>query len=474
LKKSLLKRVLTLTLAVICVLTGSMFSAYSSSASNVEENEKTLENKLKSIISVEDTNGSADKEETVYIISGADGSAKQTIVTEWLRNPDKAAVISDYTELQGIENTNGYQTFALSENGLTWEAEGSDIHYSGTTDKELPVTIKITYYLDGVETAPENLVGRSGHVTIHFDYTNNTKMSVTIDGEKTNVCVPFLMASGLILNGDSFSNVTVSTGTVYNDGSRNIVIGCALPGLAESLGLENSDIDIPEYVEIEADTTDFSLSTTLTIAITGLLNNLSVNPDSGLADLSADLTDLQTAAKQLADGSADLADGAGKLSEGLGSISANSASLKGGAYTVFNSLTEMAAEQLNSSLTAAGYDTISLSPSNYSTVLTKLLDTISKGAYSQADAAAEKQVNDAVTELVTTQVTAKVTETVRLQVTEQVKTQIIQSLSAKGYSQEQTEAYLQTLSSRWNRTMCRNKSKPPFPPGLPKARRTNL
>ena len=443
-KKTFIKKISALSLAVILILTGSMLSPYSSASSSVEENEKTLESRIDSIASVEDSALSADKEETVYIISGADGSPEQTIVTEWLRNPDKAAAITDYTELQDIENTNGYETFTLSGNALTWDADGSDIHYSGTTDKKLPVTVKITYYLDGIETAPEDMAGRSGHVAIRFDYTNNTKMAMAINGEKADICVPFLMASGLILDGDSFSNVTVSTGTVYNDGSKNIVIGCALPGLAESLGLKDGDYNIPEYVEMEADTTDFSLSMTLTIAINGLLNNLTVGSASGLADLNGDLADLGEAAKQLVDGTSDLADGAEKLSEGLGSISANSASLTGGAYTVFKSLTEMAAEQLNAALTAAGYDTVSLSPSDYSTVLTGLLDKISEGAYSQATAAAEEQVRDAVTEQVKVQVKAQVTETVRVQVTKQVKVEIMQSLTAKGYSEEQAETYLQT------------------------------
>ncbi len=443
-KNSIWKKAGASMLAVLLILTGSMLSTSSSAASAAQKNEETLNEKISGIVSINEDARAADKEETVYVIAGADGTAGRTIVTEWLKNPDNAGALSDYTELNNIENTNGYETYTFDGNTLAWDAGGRDIHYRGTTDKELPVTVHVTYFLDGVETAPEDMAGRSGHVTIRFDYTNNTKTIATVNGAQEDIYVPFLMANGLILDGDLFSNVTVSTGTVYNDGTRNIVIGCALPGLSDSLGLEDGDYNIPEYVEVEADTTDFSLSMTLTVALNGLFDSLNIDTDSGLTDLSGDLTALQDAARQIADGADDLADGTGALSDGLGSISSNSAALKNGAYAVFQSLTNTAAEQLNAALTAAGYDTVALTPSDYSAVLTGLLDTLSSGAYSQAAAGAEEQVRAAVTEQVTERVKAQVTEAVSAQVTEQVTAQLIQSLMEKTYTQEQAEAYLQT------------------------------
>ncbi|MEA4921032.1 MAG: hypothetical protein VB078_08945 [Clostridiaceae bacterium] len=441
-KKNIFKKAGSLAIAAALVFTGNMLPVNSLADSEVVENKETIEDKINGMISV--NSSAADKEETVYIISGADGTAKQTIISEWLKNKKQDQALSDYTELQDIENTNGYETFSRSGNMILWNAGGKDIHYRGTTNKELPVTTHITYYLDGVETAPENMAGKSGHVTIRFDYTNNTKTSALINGQQTDIYVPFLMTSGLILDGASFSNVTVSTGTVYNDGSRNIIIGCALPGLAESLQLDQSKYKIPEYVEIEADTTDFSLSMTLTVAMNSLLNNININSESGLSELSSDLSALESASKQLADGASALSDGASALSSGLGNISSNSASLTSGAYTVFESLTKAATEQLSSALTAQGYDAVSLTPSNYSKVLTTLLDSISSGAYSQATAAAEQQVRAKVNEQVQAQVTEQVTAKVKAQVTEQVSSEIAKMLTSKGSTQEQAAAYLLT------------------------------
>lgn len=441
-KKNILKKAGSLAVAAALIFTGNMLPVNSLADSDIADNKETLEDKISGLISV--NSYAADKEETVYIISEADGTAKQTIISDWLKNKDHTQALSDYTELQDIENTNGYETFSRSGNAVSWDANGNDIHYRGTTDKELPVTVHITYYLDGVETAPESMAGKSGHVTIRFEYTNNTKTSAVINGEQTDIYVPFLMASGLILDGDSFSNVTVSTGTVYNDGSRNIVIGCALPGLADSLRIDKSKYEIPDYVEVEADTTDFALSMTLTVAMNSLLNNINISSDSGISQLSADLSALESAAKQLVDGASALSDGAGTLSSGLGNLSANSSSLTSGAYTVFESLTKAATEQLSSALTAQGYDAVSLTPSNYNDVLSQLLDSVSSGAYSQATAAAEQQVRAKVNEQVQAQVSSQVTAKVKAQVTEQVSAEIAKMLTSKGYTQEQAAAYLQT------------------------------
>ncbi len=442
-KKSIGKTIFIILLSLVFVFTGSVVFSDSLAEAKTEENEGTLEDTIDDLVTIDDSTQAVDKEETIYAIADADGTANQVIVTEWLKNADNAETLSDYTELSDIENTNGYETYSRTGNDITWDAEGNEIHYSGTTDSELPVTVQVTYYLDGVETAPEDMAGKSGHVTIRFDYTNNTAVTETIDGEKAEISVPFLMASGLILEDDSFSNVTVTNGTVYNDGSRNIVIGCAVPGLAESLGLDD-DSNIPDYVEIEADTTDFSLSMTLTVAMNGLFDNLTINADSGLSDLNDSLTELQDAVKQIADGASDLSDGVEELSDGLASISANSSTLTDGAYSVFTALTDTATEQLNTALTAEGYDAVSLTPSNYSAILTTLLNTISDDAYSQATAAAEAQVRTAVTAQVQESVTQQVTETVQEQVTQQVTAQLTQSLISTGYTEEQAEAYLQS------------------------------
>ena len=200
----------------------------------------------------------ADKEETVYVIADANGSAKETIVNEWLKNPNKEKEIKDVSELTDIENVNGDETFEQDGKKLTWKADGGEIYYQGKTDKAAPVSVKVTYYLDDKEVTPEELAGKSGHVKIRYEYINESKD----DG----VYTPFLMATGLMLDIDKFSQVEGTHAKVISDGSRYIVVGYGMPGMTESLKLDEKDIELPDYFEVEADTTDCQIGMTITVA----------------------------------------------------------------------------------------------------------------------------------------------------------------------------------------------------------------
>ena len=425
-------------IAAALLLTGS-----AASAAPAQKEEQSLEGMLKSIVTA-DGRPEADKVETVYVIAAPDGSADQVIVSEWLKNPGNADTLTDRTRLQNIENTNGYEAYTRDGDALTWVAGGSDIHYRGAADGDLPVKVHITYLLDGVATAPEAMAGKSGHVTLRFDYENLTGKTVAINGQDAGISVPFLMVSGLALSNKTFSNVTVSSGTVYNDGSRSIVLGYALPGLTKGLAMEETGYEIPESVIVEADTTDFSLAATLTVAVNGIFGNLTFD-STGLASWNDDLDALASAASQLADGVAQLSGGAGELLNGLTTISDNSASLNGGADAVFQSLTAAAQEQLNAALAAAGQSTaVSLTPDNCDDVLAGLLAAAETTAQSQASAAAEEKVRAAVTEQVTGQVTQQVTDAAIAQAQDQITEQVTAALKAKGYTGEQAAAYLQT------------------------------
>lgn len=168
--------------------------------------------------------------------------AFSTFVVDGMSNKDVSA-------LKNIENVKGDETFTQGTDGtLIWQADGNDIYYQGTTDKELPINMKMTYYLDGEEIAPEDLAGKSGKVTIRMDYTNKEK---TEDG----VYVPFAAVTGMMLNKD-FTNVEVTNGKVISDGNNQVVVGFAFPGLSESLDLDSKDLEdvnIPDYVEVTAD-----------------------------------------------------------------------------------------------------------------------------------------------------------------------------------------------------------------------------
>ena len=204
-----------------------------------------------------------DKEETVYITASSSGEIEKIIVSDWLKNGKNQEVLKDDSNLSNIKNIKGNEKYQNQNQLLTWKAEGNDIFYQGESKEELPLETKITYKLDGKEVLPKDLVGKSGHVTIRFDYTNKLKSTVLIGEKEEEIITPFFVASGLLLPMDQFSNIVVTNGKVISDANQAIVIGFAIPGLRESLQLEN-EITIPDYIEITADVVDFSLGITIT------------------------------------------------------------------------------------------------------------------------------------------------------------------------------------------------------------------
>lgn len=173
------------------------------------------------------------KEETVYVNADANGAVKLITVSDWLKNAGTTESLKDVSELDGIKNIKGEETFSESGDNLTWDTNGADIYYQGTTEKELPVSVKLTYYLDGKKISPSELKGKSGHLKIKIDYTNNTKKSVNVSGKSEELSSPFVMMTGMILPNETFSNVAIDNGKVVSDGNRNIVLGFAVPGMKE-------------------------------------------------------------------------------------------------------------------------------------------------------------------------------------------------------------------------------------------------
>lgn len=275
------------------------------------------------------------KEETVYVVADNSGKAKDVIVSDWLKNPDGNETIEDVSDLKDIKNVKGKEKFEEKDGKITWKAKGKDIYYQGKTDKELPVKQSISYYLDGEKMDPDEIAGKSGKVTIRFDYKNNQKTTTTVDGKKYSVYVPFTIMTGMILD-DSFTNVKVKNGKVISDGDKNMVVGVAMPGLKDSLKVTSSDfsedIDIPEYVEVTADVKDFSMDMTMSVMLSGITSSDNVED-------FVDLSDLDDAIDTLSDSSSQLADGTKELREGLEQLRSKVPALADGANTL-NSSTE--------------------------------------------------------------------------------------------------------------------------------------
>lgn len=283
------------------------------------------------------------KDETVYIFADETGKANKTIVSEWLKNPESKDMLEDNSDLKDIANVKGMETFEQNGNVLTWKADGKDIYYQGTTKKEAPVTEEITYYLNDKEISPKDLAGKSGKVKIRFNYTNNEKKMVKVNGKNEEVYVPFVVVSGMMLD-DNFRNISVENGKVISNGSGNMVVGVALPGIKESLKVKESDfsedVSIPEYVEVTADVEDFSLGMTMSIVTSS--SDLSVDGALDMSDLDEKIDDLTDAVAQLEDGSGELADGLDTLDKNLGDFSDGMNTLQSGITAYTNGAKELA------------------------------------------------------------------------------------------------------------------------------------
>ena len=254
------------------------------------------------------------KDESVYVNADESGTTTKITVSNWLKNAGINGTINDESDLKDIQNVKGDETFTQNGDDVQWSAGSNDIYYQGTTDKELPVGVEIKYELDGKEIAAKDLLGQSGKLKITVSYTNKSKSTQTINGEKQEMYTPFVMATGIILPDDKFSNVEVDDGKIINEGSNNIVVGFGMPGMAESLDLDEDAADkLPEGFTVTADVTDFSIGNTITFASPSILSDLELD------DID-DLDDLENKLEKLVDSSEDLVDGSKKLSNKMGEL----------------------------------------------------------------------------------------------------------------------------------------------------------
>ena len=345
LKSKYIVRVVAGVLTIALVGTGigatAVFAEKNSTAVTAEADSTTdsskdaddIADKLMDSVSLKDND--ADKDESVYLISDANGNVNKTIVVDHLKNKDKKDTVEDASNLSDIENVKGKEKFTQSGDKLTWQAGGKDIYYQGTATEEPPVTQKVTYYLDGKEISPEDLAGKSGKVKIRFDYTNTTSYTETVNGEKQTVSVPFAAITGLVL-GDGFENIEVTNGKAEVSNSSSVVLGYALPGLKDSLGIKDKDLDgdvnIPEYMEMTADVENFSMPAAMTFVVNA--SDYVSTDGIDTSDLDDMINDLKDASTQLQDGSKTLAEGTDTLADGLSTLQSKLGTFASGVGTL--------------------------------------------------------------------------------------------------------------------------------------------
>lgn len=269
------------------------------------------------------------KDETVYVKVDDAGNQKDVTVSDQLKNISSLGTIDDVSDLKGIKNVKGDETFSENNGKLVWQGDKKDICYQGTTTKKIPVGMKVTYELDGKKVSADDLEGKSGHLKIHYEYQNTSADS----GKYT----PFLMATGLLMDGEKFSNVTVDNGKVISDGDRDIVIGMGLPQLKEQLTSVSSkvdDLDIPDSFTVEADVTDYEKVEAVTVATNEVFNEVGTDKFDSLDELKDSMTELQDASNKLVSGSGELKDGLDTLLSSSGTLVSGMDQLASGGNTL--------------------------------------------------------------------------------------------------------------------------------------------
>lgn len=304
----------------------------SDARSSIEEMDSVVQSmEAANLITHSDSSG---KEETVYVLLDANGNKTDTIVSEWLKNPEGAQTMYDSTKLKDVEVVKGNASYTQDDDMLVWNSDGGDIYYQGKSDKEVPVNVEVTYTLNDAKVDATEIDHASGHLVVNYNYTNNSAGEMVIDGERRTVYQPFAMMTGMMLDNEKVSNIEVTNGKAINSGDYTIVFGMAMPGLAESLGIDSDEIEIPESVIVEADVQDFSMPMTVTVASNNALSEL------GLDEFDS-VDELKDKAGQLNDGINMLSDGAGQLNDGIITLSDGTNSLKDGTMDLVSGVGEL-------------------------------------------------------------------------------------------------------------------------------------
>ena len=344
------------------------------------------------------------KDETVYAVMNGDGSLKSTTVSEHLYSASGLANVTDKTTLTDIQNTESDAEFTQNGEELVWNTNDTDVYYKGNTDKALPIDVKVTYALDGQEAALEDLIGKSGHLTVTVALKNNETGTVNVNGKDRTIVTPLITAVGVILGGDA-SNVTAEHGMIESAAKSSVAAFVTLPGVKDSLsGLLPDEVDsIEDYLQdtvtVEADVTELTCpqvmvacaTSTAALGTSNVFDLSSINDlTGGINQLNDAMSQLMDGASQLVDGTSQLAngvlalldgantlnngaaaldDGLGQLTNGLDTLSANNAALNAGAQQVADGVLASA----NKTLKEGGLIDEDMTWSNYEAVIDNIL-----------------------------------------------------------------------------------------------------
>ena len=274
------------------------------------------------------------KDETVYSKMDSNGKNYKTIVSTHIKNTENADLINDLSDLLNVKNTSGDETYTQDGNKFVWNDNKNDIYYQGESSKELPIECNVKYELDGKELSANEIAGKSGKVKITLQYTNKEERTVDINGKKVKMYVPFVVVAGTIIENENARNIEVSSGKVVDDGSKTVIVGMAMPGLQESLGLSDDEVEIPSNVEITMDATNFETSSIMSYVTPKVLEEDDLKVFDNLDEIYGKVNTLQTSMNQIQDGANTLKDGTTQLATGANTLKDGVTTAYNGAQTI--------------------------------------------------------------------------------------------------------------------------------------------
>ena len=274
------------------------------------------------------------KDETVYSKLDSEGKNYKTIVSTHIENSEYADTINDMSDLLNIKNTSGDETYTQDGNKFVWNANKNDIYYQGESEKELPIECKVKYELDGKEVSANEIAGKSGKVKITLQYTNKEERTININGKDEKMYVPFVVVAGTIIKDENARNIEISSGKVVDDGTKTVIVGMAMPGLQESLGISSDEIEIPNNIEITMDATNFETSSIMSYVTPKVIEEDDLTIFDDLDEMYDKVNTLQSSMNQIQDGANTLKDGTTELEAGANTLKNGVNTAYSGAQTI--------------------------------------------------------------------------------------------------------------------------------------------
>ena len=379
------------------------------------------------------------KDETVYSKLDSEGNNYKTIVSTHIENKENADVINDLSDLINIKNTSGDETYTQNGNKFVWNANKNDIYYQGESSKELPIECNVKYELDGQEISANDIAGKSGKVKVTLQYTNKEERTVDINGKKVKMYVPFVVIAGTVIENENARNIEVSSGKVVDDGTKTVVVGMAMPGLQESLGLSDDEVEIPSNVEITMDATNFETSSIISYVTPKVLEEDDLKVFDNLDEIYGQVNTLQSSMNQIQDGANTLKDGTTELATGANT-------LRDGVTTAYNGAQTIASEVAKSTQSLKNDKSEALDSATLESIKKQAAASSKLTDEQKAQIKAQAQTSSVLTEEQKAQIKAqaaekaKLTDTQKAQITVLAKQGAVLTEKQKAQITEQAKA----------------------------------